>query len=267
MTDRKEFEQLQLFEILKTVSHKLEKEVEAYLIGGLAHILYGAKLATKDVDIVFDSFKNLQLFVKAMVTIGFYRVKDLTGAYQDLEAHSVLEARSGCRFDIFLNTVCNCLVLTESMKNRSKEVLSSGNLKLFAISPEDIFLFKSVTNRPDDLADMAIIAGYGLNWNIIEEELRNQPEYWKWLPHYFRSLEELEQEYSIIAPAKKKLQKDAEISMGIGVIMNRLEEQPQSFDDIVKILGADDVIFSRDLLDKMKKLGLIHEKGGLYYLA
>ncbi|MGC9445088.1 MAG: DUF6036 family nucleotidyltransferase, partial [Candidatus Methanospirareceae archaeon] len=243
------------------------KEVEAYLIGGLALILHGAKLATKDVDIVFDSYKNLQVFVNAMETIGFSRVKELTGAYQNLEAHSVLEAPNGCRFDIFLNKICNCLILSEGMKNRSKEVFSSVNLKLFTISPEDIFLFKSITNRPDDLADMAIIAGSGLDWNIIEEELKNQPEYWKWVPHYFRSLVELEEEYSIISPSKKKLQKEAEISMGIGVILDRLKEQPYSFDDIVKILDADDLIFSRDIVEKMKKLGLVKEKDGLYYLT
>lgn len=265
MTDRKEFEKLQLFNVLKRLSGKLEKEIQGYLIGGLAMIFYGTKLATKDVDVVFDSYENTQVFVKAMKNIGFFEVKNLTGEYLNLEAHQVLESDDGCRFDIFMNKVCDCLVLTEGMKRRAKGVLSSGNLKLFAIAPEDIFLFKSVTNRPDDLADMAIIAGYGLDWKIIEEELKTQPNYWRWLPHYFRSLEELEEEYNIIAPSKKKLEKEAEIAMGIGVILDRLEEHPLSLDEVVKLLDVYDLTFSLEVLDRMKNLGLIKEEEGLYY--
>ncbi len=266
MTERKEFEKLQLFDILERVSEKLEKEIQGYLIGGLAMISYGTKFVTKDVDIVFDSHKNAPVFVKAMKNIGFREARNLTTEYLNLEAHQVLESDDGSRFDIFVNTVCNCLELTEGMKNRAHEVFVSGNLQLFAIAPEDIFLFKSVTNRPDDLADMAIIAGYGLDWKIIEQELRNQQDYWKWLPHYYRSLEELEVEYSIIAPSKKRLEKEAEIAMGIGVILNRLEEHPLSLDEVVKILDADDLTFSLEVLKRMKSLGLIKEDRELYHL-
>ncbi|HUV80351.1 MAG TPA: hypothetical protein VMW40_05970 [Candidatus Bathyarchaeia archaeon] len=113
---------------------------------------------------------------------------------------------------------------------------------------------------------MAIIAGYGLDWKIIEQELRNQQDYWKWLPHYYRSLEELEVEYSIIAPSKKRLEKEAEIAMGIGVILNRLEEHLLSLDDVSKILDADDLTFSREVLKRMKTLGLIKEDRELYHL-
>lgn len=266
MSNKKEFAKIPLFNILETISEKVEKEIWGYLIGGLAMILYGTKLATKDVDIVFDSNENVNVFVKAMKNIGFSGVKNLTGEYLNLEAHHILEAYNGCRFDIFMNTVCNCLVLTEGMKKRANEVLSAGNLKLFAIAPEDLFLFKSVTSRIDDLADMAVIAGYGLDWKIIEEELRNQPNYWKWLPHYFRSLVELEEEYSIITPSKEKLEKEAEISMGIEVLLNRLEDQSLSLDMVAKILDVDDLTFSLTVLAKMKNLGLIKEEKGLYYL-
>ncbi len=113
---------------------------------------------------------------------------------------------------------------------------------------------------------MAIIAGYGLDWKIIEEELRNQPNYWKWLPHYFRSLVELEEEYSIITPSKEKLEKEAEISRGIEVLSNRLEDQSLSLDEVAKILDVDDLTFSLTVLAKMKNLCLIKEEKGLYYL-
>jgi hypothetical protein len=251
---------------LDNISGKVENQNKGYLIGGLAMILYGTKLATKDVDIVFDSQNDASLFVATMKNCGFHEVKNLTREYRDLEAHQVLESANGCRFDIFVRVVCNCLVLTAGMKKRAREVFSAGNLQLFAIAPEDIFLFKSVTNRPDDLADMALIAGHGLDWKVIEEELRNQPDFWQWLPHYYRSLEELEVEYSISSPSKRKLEKEAEIAMGIGVIVNRLEEHPLSLAEIMEILGADDSTFSLEVLERMKNSHVVKEVGGLFYL-
>lgn len=59
MANRKKFEKLELFNKLESISGKVENQNKGYLIGGLAMILYGTKLATKDVDIVFDSQKML----------------------------------------------------------------------------------------------------------------------------------------------------------------------------------------------------------------
>ena len=87
MTNRKEFAKIPLFNILETITEKVEKE--NHLIGGLAMIFYGTKLATKDVDIVFDSNENVNVFVKAMKIIGFSEVKNLTGEYLNLEAHHI----------------------------------------------------------------------------------------------------------------------------------------------------------------------------------
>ena len=89
------------------------------------------------------------------------------------------------------------------MKERSKKMYERYNFSLYVASIEDIFLFKAITTRPDDLADMASLAGKEIQWNIVEEETRSQDESWKWIGRLHGRLEELEDEYGIPSPLKR----------------------------------------------------------------
>lgn len=262
MYERKKFEKLKLIEILEEVSKKLELELDCYIIGGLAMMFHGTKLATKDIDVVFDSPEKADEFVEILKTIGFYEVLHLPKEYQKIGAHAVLEGPDKCRFDIFIRTVCNGLTLTEGMKSRASKVLSLKNLNIFAMSPEDVFLLKSIAQREDDLADMATIAAMGINWENIEKELKSQPNYWKWLPLYFSSLENLESEYDVSSPSKEGLQEEVEISMGMITILQRMD-RPLATDTVVKILDGDEA-FALSVLNKMRVVGLIKEVGGFW---
>ena len=55
MPVRKKFERDKLIEALDEISKQLKKPIEAFLVGGLSMIFHGAKLATKDIDIVFSN--------------------------------------------------------------------------------------------------------------------------------------------------------------------------------------------------------------------
>ncbi|MDP6155916.1 MAG: hypothetical protein QF682_07245 [Candidatus Thermoplasmatota archaeon] len=45
------------------------------------------------------------------------------------------------------------------------------------MSPEDLFLFKSITERELDLDDMRILVESGVNWDVIFHECQKQSGY------------------------------------------------------------------------------------------
>ncbi len=165
-------------------------------------IFHGMKAATKDVDLIIDSEQELKVFLSASEKAGLRGIKDLPMEYLDLEAQVVLVAENGIRLDVFHQQVCNGLILSSDMKGRATKVYEFANLNIEAMSIEDIFLFKSITLRDDDLTDMATLAGTELDWNSIELEAKKQPESKKWLPRLYDRLLDLEDDYGVASPLR-----------------------------------------------------------------
>ena len=46
--------------------------------------------------------------------------------------------------------------------------------RVYLVSNEDIFLFKSLTGRPGDLIDLGMLMGRELDWDIIIDECVSQ---------------------------------------------------------------------------------------------
>ena len=265
MVNRNKFRQDKLVKALDEIVNQLPKSIEAYLIGGLAMIFHGAKLATKDVDIVFMDLESAQTFIETAQKIGFFRAENLQEEYKDLGTRCVLEGKDGVRFDIFVVKVCNALTFSQGMKSRAQKRYDKKMLKLHVSSIEDIFLFKAITSRPDDLADMATITGKEIQWNIIKDEVKTQPDNWKWISRLYLRLLELEDEYGIPSPLKTELREEAEIAEAIGILIMRWENSSFSFDDAKETLNEDDNSFIRTVLQEMKQLNIIEEKNGHYY--
>ncbi len=202
MVERKKFNETELTLVLEEISKHLESEITIYLIGGLAMVLHGFKAITKDVDIIIDTESDLQNFISASEKAGLKGLTEMTDEYVDLEAQIIFESENGIRLDIFYKQVCNGLILSEDMKSRATRVIELSNLTVLAMSNEDIFLFKSITLRDDDLEDMATIAGVELDWNTIELEARKQPRSKEWLPRLYDRLLELEDDYGVVSPLR-----------------------------------------------------------------
>ena len=197
---RNKFEKSELLATLEAISSRLDSKITIYLIGGLAMIFHGVKTVTKDVDIIFDSEPNLKAFLRAATATGMKNLSDLPEDYEDLNAYYILDSESGIRLDVFFNQVCNALVLSEGMKRRAKPVLELPNITIRACSKEDIFLFKSITLRDDDLEDMSALAEKQLDWNTIDIEIKTQPDSRKWMKRMLERLMDLEDDYGITSP-------------------------------------------------------------------
>lgn len=200
MMERRKFKQNELIDVLEKVSKHLRLETKVYLIGGLGMVLHGLKASTKDVDLVFDTRPDLKNFISACKHEGMNDIVQKTEEYIQLGTQNILESKNGVRLDIFYKQVCNGLILSEDMKNRAQKSITFSNLSVYVMSNEDIFLFKSITIRDDDLEDMAALATTELDWNVIEIEARKLPRSKEWLPRLRERLMDLYDDHGVSSP-------------------------------------------------------------------
>lgn len=208
---RKAFGRQELNAALSTIAGHLERPVTCHLIGGCAMTFRGQKVATKDIDLVVLGSDDLKTLVAAMETAGFNNVPDPGEEYRELGARTIMEDLSGMRFDLFEQVVCRKLSFSPGMQRRSTEEATFGTLTLRLASAEDIFLFKGVTDRPDDLDDMSVLAAGGLDWDAVKEECRSQETGRLWASYLVAKLEDLEEKYDIVAPITAELREWAEV--------------------------------------------------------
>ncbi|MBS3134830.1 hypothetical protein J4406_00440 [Candidatus Woesearchaeota archaeon] len=161
--------------LFEDIGKRLKKRTECFVIGGSAMLYYGAKAVTKDIDVVFDDKECFDNFLKILKEIEF-KVKDPEALYFGKENKPALMERGSERVDIFYKEIIT-FKLSESMVGRIKMVYEYNNLIANVVSPEDIILLKSATERAGDRADaLELIKRFNVNWSIITKEAINQTE-------------------------------------------------------------------------------------------
>src|SRR5437016_1369298 len=158
MTKPKMFTEADLTGALDKAGSRIVRNISAYLIGGCAMTFMGRKVATKDIDVVFRSTADAKGFLSAMQNVGFSMVSKPATEYSALGTFAIVQDGKGMRFDIFDRQVCRAIQVSEGMTSRARLYRGFGNLDVFLMSPEDIFLFKGITEREADLDDMRILA-------------------------------------------------------------------------------------------------------------
>jgi hypothetical protein len=164
------FKKDQLIELLEKIGNKVTSEVEVYLIGGCNLSLKNLKGATKDIDIVLTSLQEFTILKKAILEIGLKETTDnlVEAVYRD--ALVVFMGEEGSRIDVFVKIIAQKLQLTKGMISRSEFYINYGKMKIYLVSNNDVFLFKSVTERENDHEDCNNLVLSGLNWKTILEE-------------------------------------------------------------------------------------------------
>lgn len=159
---------------LERIGRQLDASVTVYLIGGGAMAFRGLKDTTKDIDLVVTEGDDLRVLQAVLQQSGYDIVSEPSDEYEELGAQRILENEDGCRIDIFNRQVIDKLVLSDGMPHRSEAYLDTGGLSVALVSSEDIFLFKTVAGRTDDIEDMFALVQTDLNFDVIEEELERQ---------------------------------------------------------------------------------------------
>ena len=166
--DFKRFESL-----FHELNDALQKSVHTYIIGGAALLGRGIKAATKDIDIVVATREEFLEFQKALDSINFAPTTP-GKEYTHMNLSQIFQ-RGEFRIDLFEKEVCGKFSLSKSMMKRGEKVMKFKNLHVFLCSNEDIFLFKTMTERDGDLLDcISIATTQSPDWNSILDELKHQ---------------------------------------------------------------------------------------------
>ncbi len=188
---------------LERLGTQINTPVTVYLIGGGAMAFRDLKNTTKDIDLVVTNGEDLKRLQAVLLANGYEIVKQPGDEYEVLGAHRILENSEGCRVDVFNRQVVDKLVLSEGMRRRSERYLDAGRLAVELVSPEDIFLFKSVAGRTDDIEDMFSLIQTALDFDVIADELQRQIDLLEqelFISYINEALLELEAEYNVTTP-------------------------------------------------------------------
>ncbi|MCL1811372.1 MAG: nucleotidyltransferase [Methanomassiliicoccaceae archaeon] len=195
----------EILELFKELSDNTDKNMDIYLIGGGALMKHGLKEYTKDVDIVVGDEETFNGLTQLLLDVGFIS-KMPEEAHLKMSLSQIL-VRGEARVDLFNRTVCRTLFLSEGMKGRSRPE-ETGGVRLHVCAPEDLLIFKSVSEREGDREDSAQIVRSGkMDWNTVMSEIKHQMENGEdvritWITAFFN---ELAEEKKIITPMQKEL--------------------------------------------------------------
>jgi hypothetical protein len=159
-------------ELFGDVGKTLQCDVKAYVIGGAVLLEQGMKTATKDIDMVVSTGEEFACLRAALKSLGF-RGQIPEKEYARMNLSQIFE-KGDFRIDLFLLQVCGKFSLSDGMMARAKKKAAFGRLELFFCSNEDVFLFKTMTEREGDLEDCMKLAASGLDWKVILSELKGQ---------------------------------------------------------------------------------------------
>lgn len=162
----------QMEELFEEIEKRLKRKVHVFAIGGIVLLHQGMKPATKDIDFVIETKEEFDTFENALKATGF-KTKLPTAEYEHMNINQIF-VKEDFRIDLFYKTVCRGFSISKDIIRRANIVLELKNLKISFCSNEDVFLFKTLTEREGDLEDCISLAQRGLDWGVILTELKNQ---------------------------------------------------------------------------------------------
>jgi len=162
----------QIEELFKEIDRVMHTKIKIYTIGGAVLLEQGLKAATKDIDIVVETKKEFIELQQSLKKIGF--ISKIPGKeYLQMNLSQIFQ-RGDFRIDLFEKEVCGRFSLSKGMISRARKAISLAHIEVYLCSNEDIFLFKTMTDRDGDLTDCESLVGAAVEWNIIIDELKSQ---------------------------------------------------------------------------------------------
>ncbi len=160
--------------LLISIGKKIPKKMIVYAIGGTAMMLHGLKEITLDIDLVFSSKEDRQVFRNVAKSLG-YDDMDARVIYSDRKSSPILIKLQDSRLDLFSLDVLG-VRFSDYMIKRASQIHEFGNnLIIKPADVHDIIIMKSATDRIKDEEDVIyLINNSEIDWNIIIEEIQNQ---------------------------------------------------------------------------------------------
>ncbi len=202
----KEYNKEELIGVLKEIGYNLEEELTIYMIGGCNMSLKGIKTTTKDIDLIVQAREEYENLKNALISLD-YECHEEAFSKDFYKTPIIVFLKNNKRVDVFIKNVSNQIELTEEMSRRSREYNKFEKLKIMLVSNEDIFLFKSITDREKDVDDCYSLIGAGLDWGIIKHELKFQEVKVLWRFWIYEQLCRIKTKYLITTPLENYIWK------------------------------------------------------------
>ena len=160
--------------LLLNISRRLKRSVTGYAIGGTAMMFLGFKDSTLDIDIVFETEQDREIFAKAVREIG-YKDMDSVIVYGNKQNRPEMFTLGDERLDLFVVRVID-FYFSKQMMERAEQIHQfDKNLILKIADPHDLIVMKCATDRKKDLDDARrIINSVKMNWDIPVTEAKSQ---------------------------------------------------------------------------------------------
>jgi len=160
--------------LLLNISRRLKKKVVAYAVGGTAMMFLGFKDTTLDIDLVFDTEEERELFKDAAKSLGYQEMETIK-IYGVKRNTPMMLNLNEQRFDLFVVNVIDFIFSKDMMKRADQIHQFDDNLILKIANPHDIVLMKCATDRLKDKDDARnIINSIKINWDLVINEAKNQ---------------------------------------------------------------------------------------------
>jgi hypothetical protein len=119
--------------------------------------------------------------------------------------------------------------------------LNTDRLTVQLVSNEDIFLFKLIAGRDDDIEDMNVLVQAGLDYGVIEKELEVQTERLgddQFVTFANEALVELEERYGVTTPIEERVQELTDRYYRGLEVLHALD-QPMTLDELAAELDLE----------------------------
>ena len=184
----------QIEELFKEIDTVMHNKLKVYTIGGAVLLEQGLKVTTKDIDIVVATKNEFIELQHSLQKTGFK--PQIPGKEYTRMNLSQLFQKEDVRIDLFEKKICGRFSLSKGMMERARKAISLDHIEVYLCSNEDVFLFKTMTDREGDLTDCESLVRAAVDWDIIINELKSQinkskQDIWiTWVGERFDILEE-----------------------------------------------------------------------------
>lgn len=158
--------------LFKEIDGASVDKIRVFIIGGAVLLEQGLKVTTKDIDAVVETKQEFIKLQLALEKIGFK--PQIPGKEYSRMNLSQIFQRGDFRMDLFEKEVCGRFSLSKGMMKRARKVMDLKSLDVHLCANEDVFLFKTMTDREGDLTDCESIVSAAVEWKAIIEELKSQ---------------------------------------------------------------------------------------------
>lgn len=222
------------------IGANLDRPVDAYLIGGCAMSFSGLKTATKDIDMVLRTEGDLQVLTSVLEDLDYGPLVPLDRSYDQLAPRRIYAKDGAPQVDLFIHQVCNALLLSPGMIGRAIPEPGFDKLRLYRVAASDILIFKSITERKADEADIEALLAAGVHWPAVLDEMHWQAgnSETAWSKLFFERMEAFS-ERGYVIPILGELEVLVDRDVGEKIVLFHLGERTLTREELYQKISED----------------------------